>query len=370
VKILTRYLFSSFLKPLLFSIVGFLSLLVLADLFGSLEDFITNKTPTTIVISYYTAFLPAALIIVAPPATLFAALYCLMQFQRHSELIAMQSCSVPLSRIFLPFLVVGIGLTGVLLAVQLGPGGNSQAKRDQIMEQIKGNRSVATSVRGMIFREEAHHRTWYFQEINLAAKEAYNLEVIVQNALGVDQKKYFARRGRWQDGHWVLTDVNRIDYDVAGNFRNSTRFPELSLPSWDTPPHRMVALQTKPRDLDARELWKLIEKPGQLSPRTLAPYKIQFYNLFAEPCSAFVLLLLGLSEGARLNRRHPTAGVFHAIFILIAFFLIYRFFLILGQGSRLPAPLAVSIPLAGFLFFGLSRLAPLFGVEPRRLLAG
>ncbi|MDD4932337.1 MAG: LptF/LptG family permease [Methylacidiphilaceae bacterium] len=369
-KILSRYLFSSFLKPLLFSILGFLSLLVLADLFGSLEDFITNKTPTAIVISYYTAFLPAALIIVAPPATLFAALYCLMQFQRHSELIAMQSCCVPLSRIFLPFLIVGIGLTGVLLAVQLGPGGNSQAKRDQIMEQIKGNHSVATSIRGMIFREETHHRTWYFQEINLTAKEALNLEVIVQNALGVDQKKYFARRGRWQDGHWILTDVNRIDYDAAGNFRSSTRFPELSLPSWDTPPHRMVALQTKPRDLDARELWKLIEKPGHLSPRTLAPYKIQFYNLFAEPCSAFVLLLLGLSEGARLNRRHPTAGVFHAIFLLIAFFLIYRFFLILGQGSRLPAPLAVSIPLAGFLLFGLSRLAPLFGIELRRLLAG
>ncbi|CAB4242885.1 Predicted permease [Methylacidimicrobium sp. AP8] len=362
-KILSRYLYASFLKPLLFSIVGFLSLLVLADLFGSLEDFITNKTPTAIVVSYYTAFLPAALIIVAPPATLFAALYCLMQFQRHSEFIAMQSCCVPLSRIFLPFLVVGVGLTVALLAIQLGPGGNSQARRDQIMEQIKGNRSAVTSVRGMIFREAGRHRIWYFQELDLGAKEARNLEVIVQNVLGADQKKYFARLGRWKDGHWTLIDVNRVDYDAAGNFRSSTLFPELALPAWDTPPQRMVALETKPRDLDARELWKLIANPGQLSPRTLAPYKIQFYNLFAEPCSAFVLLLLGLSEGARLNRRHPTAGVFHAIFILIAFFLVYRFFLILGQGSRLPAPLAVSLPLAGFLIFGLLRLAPLFGID-------
>ncbi|MGD9896633.1 MAG: LptF/LptG family permease [Candidatus Methylacidiphilaceae bacterium] len=368
-KILSRYLFASFLKPLLFSIIGFLSLLVLADLFGSLEDFISNKTPTATVLSYYAAFLPVALIIVAPPATLFAALYCLMQFQRHSEWIAMQSCCVPLSRLFLPFLIVGIGLTAVLLAVQLGPGGSAQAKRDQIMEQIKGNRSVVTSIQGMIFREEAYHRIWYFQEINLATKEGRNLEILVQNALGVDQKKYFARLGRWQDGHWVLTAVNRIDYDAAGNFRSSTLFPELPLPSWNTPPHRMVALQTKPRDLDAGELWKVIEKPGQLSPRTLAPYKIQFYGLFAEPCSAFVLLLLGLSEGARLNRRHPTAGVFHAIFLLIAFFLIYRFFLILGQGSRIPAPLAVILPLAGFLLFALIRLAPLFGIEPRRLFA-
>ncbi|QSR88520.1 LptF/LptG family permease [Methylacidiphilum caldifontis] len=362
-KILFRYLFKGFLFPLLFTIIAFCSLVIIADLFGSLEDFIQNKATASQIFHYYLAYFPAVIIMIVPPASLFSSLYFLMQLHRHGEFIAMQACGVPLQKIFAPFLIIGVLMTLSLTALQLGPGGNSQAKRDQIMEDIKGNKAAVHAVRGIIYKEEAEKRVWYFRQLDFTKNQGEDVEVVVQENSGKDLKKYFARRAIWKDNHWTLNEVNRIDYDSANNFSQSTYFDTLSLVSWNTPPRQMVALEKKPRDLNASELWKLIDKPRSIQKALLAPYQVQFYTLVAEPLSMLVLLLIGLAEGGRLSSRHPTAGVFNALFILIAFYLIFHFFQILGQGSRIPPAVAIFSPLAAFTLFSLYRIAPLFGIR-------
>ncbi|TFE68397.1 permease [Methylacidiphilum sp. Yel] len=361
-KILFRYLFKGFLYPLLFTILAFCSLVIIADLFGSLEDFIQNKATARQIFNYYVAYLPAVVIMIAPPASLFASLYFLMQLHRHGEFVAMQACGVPLQKIFAPFLIIGFIMTVFLIALQLGPGGNSQAKRDQIMEDIKGNKGSVHAVGGIIYREKAEKRIWYFRQLDFVKNQGEDVEVVVQEDSGKDLKKYFARRAIWKDGHWILNDVNRIDYDSSSNFLQSTYFESLSLISWTTPPRQMVALEKKPRDLNASELWKLIDNPGNIQKTLLAPYQVQFYTLIAEPLSVLVLLLIGLAEGGRLSSRHPAAGVFNALFILIAFYLIFHFFQILGQGMRIPPAIAIFTPLCVFATISLFRIAPLFGI--------
>src|SRR5437868_221850 len=104
-KIFFRYLTLELVKPFLFCLLACSCLWIVADLFGSLDEFFENHAPWSLIGQYYAAQIPKMLVMVLPVAMLFASLYALLQLSRHRELVAMLASGVAPVQIFAPFMI-------------------------------------------------------------------------------------------------------------------------------------------------------------------------------------------------------------------------------------------------------------------------
>lgn len=360
-KLLSRYLFFSLLQPFLFCLVAFSSLLIVADLFGSLDDFVRNKAPLELIFNYYAVFIPGLMTLVLPTTLLFATLYTLLRLSRNSELIAMQAGGVPLTKIYLPFFLLGLVCTAALYVIMLGAGGGAKSQREAIMARIRGQVDQEQIKLGQVFQDRGSGRVWFMQTLNLSQLKAIGVEILQTDGVGRDQRKFYAAEARWQDGHLTLHEVQILSFNSEGDVIDQQTRTELPCPDWTEKPLDMVVLQLKPDELSLSQLQGSIARLHWQSEDSLAPYRTQILHLFTYPLSALVLLLYGLVDGSSHTRRNAAAGVFNAIFVLIAFFLVLNTFLAMGRGARISPVLAVFAPLVLFAGVGLFRLAPRLG---------
>ena len=93
-KILTRYVLREFLIPLFYCLVGFISIYVLFDLFGSFSRIMESGVGVKKVLLYFCGYLAPYFHYIVPAALMLATLYTMWSFCRHSEIIAMRASGV------------------------------------------------------------------------------------------------------------------------------------------------------------------------------------------------------------------------------------------------------------------------------------
>ncbi|SDU26322.1 lipopolysaccharide export system permease protein [Verrucomicrobium sp. GAS474] len=363
-KILLRHLFVSLLSSFLFCLGACLLLLIVQDLFNSIDEFTQNRDRASLIFSYYGALIPGALLMVLPPALLFSTLYTLLTLNRTSQLVAMQACGVSPGAIFLPFIVLGFAGTVLLYFLTLGPGGDARARQKSIMEELRSKPGTERVYNAQVYRDSSRHRTWFVQSLSLSTNLASEIEVCDQNEAGRDVRLLFARRGLWDaaTATWTLEDVLVESFDEQGAMATQQffdRFP-LSDAGEAAAPQQMVKTLRSPDEMSIGDLRRAVDN-SEIDAARLSPYQAQIDYLLVYPWAAVVLVLFALPQGLESGRRHVGAGVFNAIFLLIGFYVVWNFFLALGRSGRLPPFLAVLIPMLGFGGWALWRIARMGG---------
>jgi len=366
-KILLRYLFISLLKAFVFCLFACLLIRFIVDLFGSVDEFIQNRDRFSLVVQYYEALFPGMLLLLLPIALLFATLYTLLDMNRTSQLVAMQACGVHIGTIFIPFLTLGVLCTGVLYFLTLGPGAAAQARQNEIMAEMRSKPGTTGLYHAQVFRNHEARRTWYLETLSVADGTASGVDVCEQDETGHDLREVFAHDAVWTGDSWNFSDAMVETFDDQGNVATRQIYDHFPAPDWNDVPAEMVQVVHKPDEMGMAELRQALAQPGQ-APVLVSQYQTQFYYLFVYPWSALVLLLFALPQGLQYGRRHVGAGVFNAIFLLLAFYCVWFFFIAMGQGGRLPALASVLIPMGAFAAAGVLQILPLLGIRiPLRL---
>jgi len=364
VKILLRHLFVSLLQSFFFCLGACLMLLIVQDLFNSLDEFTQSRDRIPLILSYYGALIPGALLMVLPPAVLFATLYTLLSFNRTSQLVAMQACGVGVGTIFLPFVCLGLGGTVLLYILTLGPGADARARQKAIMDELRSKPGSEQVALAQVYRDASRHRTWFVEKLHLDKNFAEGIEVGDQDDASRDTRHLFAKRGYWDGATatWELEDVLLETFDDKGNVAAQQfydRFP-LSDAGEASAPREMVRTLRAPDEMSLGELRKTVYD-SEVDASRLSPYEAQIDYLFIYPWAAMVLVLFALPQGLQFGRRHVGAGGFNAIFLLLAFYIVWNFFLALGRSGRIPPSLALLIPMLGFGGAAVWRIARMGG---------
>ena len=123
-RILDRYLLREFLAALGTSLVAFILLFVVFDLFERLGRFLQASVPLLSIPRFYLHYLCSIsgnislLVVIIPISLLLAALFCTSRLIRNNEFIAMMASGISLPRILVPY--IAVGLASSLLARQIG----------------------------------------------------------------------------------------------------------------------------------------------------------------------------------------------------------------------------------------------------------
>jgi lipopolysaccharide export system permease protein len=350
--ILSRYLSRFLLATSLVCVVTLVSIVVLADLFSSLDDFLGHKASVGTIALYYLAYLPSTLVMATPFALFFAALYVVLQLQRRNELLAMQACGVSPWFIYLPFLTLGLAAVAAILGIEAAFLGRAQAKRERILAQMRGSLPHARIVHGFVYPEPDGGRLWYFQRLDVRHGRAEGVEVLERGADGAEKRKFIAREATWQ-GHWTFQGVQVLEFGADGEFLETHILPSVSFESWVVSPVDMMALEKKPKEMGLLELTRLLDKAKRAwgeGASLLAPYWVQWYSYWLGPFSTLVLLSFALVECDCRRKEGFVSGALQALALFGAFEFLASLFSLLGKAGRIPPAFSVAFPL---VFFGL-----------------
>lgn len=98
VRPLDKYVFSEWFKIFLATTVGFPLLLILFDATDNLDKYLAKKLPPGNIALSYVYWLPDSIFLILPAAVLFATVFSIGAFTRHSEITAAKASGVSFYR--------------------------------------------------------------------------------------------------------------------------------------------------------------------------------------------------------------------------------------------------------------------------------
>jgi lipopolysaccharide export system permease protein len=133
---LDRYVFVEFWKILVSTALGFPLLLVIIDLTDNLEKYLARNLPRRDIALSYLYWIPESMFMVLPAAVLFATIFSIGAFTRHSEITAAKASGISFYRLAFPIFVGALMAAGLdLVLAEVVPVTNS--RRNDLLAEDK-----------------------------------------------------------------------------------------------------------------------------------------------------------------------------------------------------------------------------------------
>lgn len=331
-SLIDRYIISQFVKNLLFSILCFILIFILVDLFENLDKFIDNKLGFGMVSTYYFYFIPEIIRLIAPISMLLATLFTAGRMINYNEIIAVKNAGISLTRFMMPFLAVGVLVTGISIYFNNWMVPEANKKKFFMERNYLGKNNTGPGLNKLYFQDSPNRLVLIdqFQERELSANKVsvliYNPDTLTVLKLRVDADKM-----KWENNQWVF--YNAIERDLSGKTEVLTNFAQVN--ASDIPgtgkinvePSQIIKKQLKPDELNYTELSNFIDsqkKGGQDIIKT----QVDFYSKISFPFSNLIIIIFGISISTGSKRRKGLALQF-GISILVSF--IYLGFVKISQ---------------------------------------
>ncbi|MHC4342861.1 MAG: LptF/LptG family permease [Planctomycetota bacterium] len=356
-KLLDRYVFSSFWRMFLASLVVFSISAVSLDFFSRINRFFDTANvegtfaaeyaTLKIIFLFYLAYLPYLLKQVIPFVTVAAALFTLSHMLKANEVFPVLAAGVSVRRLFLPLFICGflVCIGHLLFQEFVIPSLNREqialkryfsGDRDKFLEDLAHLRDG----KGTVTRVGRYH----FEDQHLE-------DVIVQrpwNEAGFE--RWLAERLDPDGESWRAPNGVRVLPAGIGVL------PQL------LPKHSRVDFGVSPDEVEA-----LASKQGtaEISHSQLAnlarkfPHRrhlqVALHKQIARPLTSFVLLLVGIPILLSAGRSLFLGGGL-AFGLSVTYYFLDIFFTSLGDRGDIDPFLAAYLPLALFFSIGLARL--------------
>lgn len=350
--LMDRYVVHSFLSPFFFCLFSFIAIWVIADFTDNGSAF--TGLPISIMITFYRVQVPSVILFVMPIVVLLSGLFALSKMSRSNELISMIGAGRSVLRILLPLLIVGAYSSLICLAFKYEWAPASVGYKDAIMDAAKKEswaRKHGKEVKGDIWAKhgwmhvnEIDRRTWFVGHVPFKLSDEM-ADVIVIQLDGEDQPRriWKAKRAKWvwnaQPPQWVLSDVQIYRYDENHIPRIRSQ-DELIVEDWHETPWMVLSSSQDPEHLGIPGLTMYLNANQEMDDRQLAPFRTNWWYVFAEPLSCFVMLLVAAPLGIVYSRRGVMGGVTAAIVIFALMYVMRGTLLAMGHGDRVPPFLA------------------------------
>lgn len=358
-RILDRYLLRELLVPFGYCLGGFWVFWAAFDLFTSLNDFQKDGFSAGELAQYYAYRTPEMLVMLLPIAFLLALLYALTDMARHHELTAMRAAGVGLWRITLPYLGVGLFLSGAMFMLNEFIVPNALESADSMREAHRSQRTTAEArqwKQELGFVNNRQRRNWYMKAYNLATYEMIQPHVVWVLATGT-KCDIIAERANYHDGHWVFTNaVERTFTTTPGEWptRNETNCMITGFSETPEEIESEIKISTindlqhvRKAQLTIREILNYKNLHGDDSSKN-AMLETKLHGRLAAPLTCLVVVLIALPFGAAGGRRNVFVGVASSIIICFAYFVLMQVALALGTRGTTPPWVAAWGP--NFLF--------------------
>lgn len=357
-KILTRYVFREFLVPYTYCLIGFLSIYVLFELFGSFGRLMESDLPFSAVVRFFAGYLAPFFHYLAPAALMLATLYTMWNFCRHSELVAMRASGIGFLTIVKPVLTIAF-LTACFVAWVnecYMPRQSQWAKR---LKAARFDVARAAQADEIVYENSRDNRTWTADALaDDTGAHLQNVRIVVSRPDGTRRSLVTAEKADYLDGEWWFVNAHVSAYDTNG-VEAAAANPELAklklrvFPEFRERPGDILVQNRDWQYSNVRQKLRFLRRNSDFSP---AARRDGLYDAVAQIMSPFACILitfLAIPAGIASGRQSVFKGILGALGLFFAFYgVVIAGMVAAKQGWIPPIPAAIA-PYILFFLLGL-----------------
>ena len=322
-NILVRYLFVNLLKPLLYLLLVFTLIFIMADLMDDhAAEFLRADTSAWTIMKYYSLQLPSVMIFIVPVCMLLATLYSLSRLTRHSEIVAMRASGVSIYRIVRPYLMLGLVCSILTAVINEYSGPKFAYRAHQLIESSK-EASDEVYFENIPFHNPTVGHTWYIEQFDTRPPR-YTMKGITlrqRRTDGSDAAKITAERGVWLDGRWWFENGSIQRFDENNNLAGMAEiFQTREMRTLPEIPEDFLGEAKDTAHQSSLELWNYIRTHQFLSEETLNNYEVDLHHKLTMPFVCLIAAIIGIPVGAHTGRKGALAGIMMAIGMFFGFY--------------------------------------------------
>lgn len=340
VRPLDKYVFSEWIKIFLATSLGFPLLLILFDVTDNLDKYIAKRLlPENIALSYVYG-LPDMIFLILPAAVLFATVFSIGSFTRHSEITAAKASGVSFYRFIAPIFLGAV----LAAAVGLGLGEYAPVATKRKLELLE-RQTVSNSSQRYNFTYSADAGRVYKVQTLLVSRNVIEGITIERRGKGPAYPSYiltandakYKPRGGWRISKGVMhvlldsTDNMTVLFDSA----RDNRFKER--------PQDLMLTPKAPQDMNFRELGRFI-RAMQRSGADVNVLKVEQMLKIVIPITSVIILLFAASLATSTQRGGAAYGVGLALGTTVIFIFLVQLTKGLGGNGLIPPEIAAWTP--------------------------
>jgi len=355
VRPLDRYVFGEFWKIFVSTALGFPLLLIVIDLTDNLNKYLSRNLPRKNIIMSYVYWLPDSMFMVLPAAVLFATVFSIGSFTRHSEITAAKATGISFYRLIAPILLGAVLACGLDLALgEIVPVTN--ARRIDLLEEQSGA-TTATTRYNFAFAGE-YGRVYKIRMLNVGQGAMEELQ-IERKGNGPDYPTYMMtarnasydpRRTRWTLGRGELEIVpdTTIIFAISFDSLRDRRLTER--------PADMMAKPRSPQEMRYEELTRFI-RAQERSGSDANLLRVERALKIAIPFTCIIIALFGAPLATSTQRGGAAYGIGISLATTVLFLMLIQLTKAIGGKGLIPPDLAAWVPGVIFGTIGLVLMA-------------
>ncbi len=368
--IIDRYILREWLNTLALVLAATLGVLLLQEMYDSFSDLLDHGAGAADIAVLYAVRLPSFLTEILPLDVLVSLLYCLGQFHRNNEFVAMRAAGMSLFRLTYGIWAIGLLCCGLIWVCNSRLVSWSVEESRRIDDRIRFRHEAQTAgaesvglVKSVTFDNRPEGRLWFINRYSRFTGRAYGVTVSILDSRRREVVRYLAKEGEYHPAtrSWTFRDGSQIEFDVeTGETVRPTTFAERSFPNFHENPQLMLLIDRNPGDLSFRELRELIDYLISDGSPKVTKYALRYYGLIADTLGCLIVIGIAIPFAVSGVRVSPVVGVSKSIGLFFAYYLLSCLANALGgRGLLTPeaaawVPNLVMIGVAGW-FFGRMR---------------
>ncbi len=345
-KILDRYLLREFLSYLTLSLIGFIVIFVVVDLFQKIDVFLDHKASATLVTRFYLYRAPEVVVLVLPVALLLATFLALGQLNKFGQLTAMRAAGPSLIAIPGPVFQVALAMTilSLLLGEWVVPRANRE--RDRIYdERIQGVRHETAAERADLTYLGQGNRI-FVMRLYLIREQRMHEVSLQEFEHGALVRRLDAAEATWDGRNWVFSSGMMRTFE--GGVEHARPFEKLVVQGIAERPEDFAKEARPPEEMSYFELRDFVERTRASGAR-VANYLVDLHLKLAFPLVNLIVVMIGAPVATRLRMQSAAFGFGLSVAIAFIYYAFMRTGQALGHNGALPPYLAAWM---GDLVFG------------------
>lgn len=336
-KTLHLMLIRSFIAIFIFSLLFFIMIIQLLDIFSNLWRYLAHETATAEILKIAYFYIPKCISFSLPVSLLFSVSFTLGTLYRNNELIAILGSGVSLYRLLVPFLIMGLVLSVGSFFFEQYLVIDSFSRKNEFFREVV-HQTVSRSNTNVTVLSGDARKIYHTEYYNDNKQTTTKTIVLIQDEEGNLETRLDADWAEWTGANWTLHNCRIYRWDKERKVFSSTRLSRYDAQELTEPPATFYKPTRNVEEMGYREAnrWvQQLKKAGLPHRKALTEY----YNKYFYPFSAFIVILLASGVGGRFKKNVLLMNLLAALVLSVLYFVMQMMTLILAKNSYIP-PLA------------------------------
>ena len=349
IRLLDRYVTREFLRIFLITAIGFPLFTIAINLADSIDKYLNRHLAWKTIAYSYVFYLPEQIFFIIPAAVLFATVFAMGAFSRHSEITAAKASGVSFHRLAAPVFILAV-IASVLTYFlgELAPHANERHAELLGEKQMRSN----TARFNFVYRADGG-RTYSVRSLTVPDSSMTDVQ-IEREGTGPEFPGYFltAQNGTWTARHGWTLHAGALRMFMGPQRELSMSFDSLRQKALSERPLDLLTEPKSPDEMSYAELGHYVETLRR-SGGDANKLRVEQALKIAIPVTCIIIALFGAPLGLTGARSGAAYGVAVSLATTIVFLVLVQVSKAVGAGGVVPPLVAAWFPNALFGAFGL-----------------